>query len=468
MNIPLANKLTKYILILALMIILSTTLVSGSIPPASPFAGGTGSSSSPYQISTVDQLQEMKNYKSSHFILINDIDASGTRTWNSNQGFIPIGDHNSNIFTGSFDGRGYNITGLYIDNSGGYVGLFGGLSSDSTVENVSLVNVDITGSSGDTGGLCGIGYGTIANVSVTGNISDTYTIGGVAGQFWGNMNNSYFIGNVTGSNSRAGGLVGYCYGNINNSYAIGNVTSQDNVGGLVGIVGESATGSQFHNCYADVDVNGQHDLGGLIGCEDESDCTITNCYATGNVTGLSYYVGGLIGNNQADLDKCYATGNVVSTGAGANKIGGLVGLNYANIYKCYATGQVTGSATSHTVGGLIGYQTGKWMEDCYARGNVTGGDKVGGLIGENSDFDVYKSYSTGKVTGSTNTGGLIGSDNSGRGFTTRCYWDTETSGMTTSATSETGKNTSEMKTQSTYSNWDFPTVWDICYNATSS
>ena len=46
-----------------------------------------------------------------HYILINDIDASDTSTWNCGAGFKPIG----GIFNGSFDGRGYNISDLYIN-----------------------------------------------------------------------------------------------------------------------------------------------------------------------------------------------------------------------------------------------------------------------------------------------------------------------------------------------------------------
>lgn len=48
---------------------------------------------------------------------------------------------------------------------------------------------------------------------------------------------------------------------------------------------------------------------------------------------------------------------------------------------------------------------------------------------------------------------------------TDCYWDIETSGQTGSS-GGIGKNTSEMKMQATFINWDFDTFWKIEENET--
>jgi hypothetical protein len=53
---------------------------------------------------------------------------------------------------------------------------------------------------------------------------------------------------------------------------------------------------------------------------------------------------------------------------------------------------------------------------------------------------------------------LVGWNNGGT--TTNSYWDIETSGQSTSD-GGTGKTTAEMKTQSTYTNWDFVNIWAI-------
>src|SRR6056297_1049399 len=88
------------------------------------FAGGSGTEEDPYQISTVEELQEIKDYTDKHFIQINDIDASETETWNDGKGFVPIGDDVVH-FTGSYNGSDYIIDGLFINTTISYVGLFG-------------------------------------------------------------------------------------------------------------------------------------------------------------------------------------------------------------------------------------------------------------------------------------------------------------------------------------------------------
>ncbi len=64
--------------------------------------------------------------------------------------------------------------------------------------------------------------------------------------------------------------------------------------------------------------------------------------------------------------------------------------------------------------------------------------------------------------GRTRVGGLTGFIGTGGnvGTTISSYWDTQTSGQTTSA-SGTGKITAEMKTAATFTGWDFTTIWDI-------
>ena len=56
--------------------------------PVSVFAftgNGSGTELDPYQISNVDQLQEMNDDLDAYYILVNDIDASATSGWNSGE-----------------------------------------------------------------------------------------------------------------------------------------------------------------------------------------------------------------------------------------------------------------------------------------------------------------------------------------------------------------------------------------------
>lgn len=145
-----------------------------------------------------------------------------------------------------------------------------------------------------------------------------------------------------------------------------------------------------------------------------------------------------------------------------NYVGILVGYTFTTtIIKCYTSGQLNGQ---YGVGGLVGYFGGT-IENCFSHANVTGKGRVGGLVGNviNPTSYIKKSYSTGLVTVTPDAnlynGGLIGS-NDYPANVTDSYFDMNTSGQTISA-GGTGLTTSEMKTQSSYVNWDFTSIWGI-------
>ncbi len=326
----------------------------------SAFIGGT--SLHPFRISDVNELQFMSYDLSSYFELTGDIDASETTSWNSGEGFTPVG-NSSTPFTGIFNGNNYTISNLFIDRpSTNYVGLFG-YTSGAAIENVGLLNDNITGQS-EVGGLVGDNYGSssIDNSYATGSVSGSgENIGGLVGynRNSSSIDNSYATGNVIGGSDSyyVGGLVGdnYISSSIANSYATGNVSGYYSVGGLAGYSGHSTS---IDNSYATGSVSGSECVGGLVG-EIESENSISNSYSTGNVSGGSdsYYVGGLVGYNYySSISNSYATGSV-SGGSDSYYVGGLVGYNYgsSNITNSFAVGSVSGSTD---VGGLIGYDDG--------------------------------------------------------------------------------------------------------------
>ena len=229
-----------------------------------------------------------------------------------------------------------------------------------------------------------------------------------------------------------------------------NITGGTGVGGLVG----QTKISTVNNCYSTGSVNGNGgSVGGLVGSNIESsNSQITNCYSTCSVTGSSY-VGGLIGyNNSANVNKCYSTGNVSGVHETVGSVGGLIGYcDNSTVSNCYSTGNVT--ATGRSAGGLIG-QAGESsiITNCYSRGSASAGQGyAAGLIGADGNI-ITNCYSTGSVVDGYKCGGLRGGY---EGETINdCFWDINTSGMTYS-TAGTGKTTSEMKNQSTFTNWDF-------------
>ena len=100
----------------AAFFIFATMLQVAIAPLVSPakaaaFSGaGEGTSEYPYRIADCTQLQSINSAPSAYYILQNDIDCSGTSTWNGGLGFAPIPN-----FSGNFDGRYNTISGLTIN-----------------------------------------------------------------------------------------------------------------------------------------------------------------------------------------------------------------------------------------------------------------------------------------------------------------------------------------------------------------
>ena len=171
----------------------------------------------------------------------------------------------------------------------------------------------------------------------------------------------------------------------------------------------------------DVNVIGYDRVGGLVGLNAGF---ISNSYVTGHVYGHNI-VGGMVGENDKSIENSYSTGSV----EGSQTLGGLVGVNYSGtISKSYATGSVSGNID---VGGLVGYNH-KTIANSYATGNVNGNETAGGVVG-------FNDYSTGP---------------------THSFYDSDTTGQTDKGNG-TGKTTKEMKTSTTFSDWDFINDWYI-------
>lgn len=396
---------------------------------------GSGTALDPYVIWDVNDLQDVGNGApygtGDYYELGQDIDASATVGWNGGEGFIPL--CNWPVFTGSFDGKAYTISGLCINRPADlYQALFADIRGGAIVENVKLTGVSIAGDR-YTAGLVGYGENcTISNCSVEGSVSGGRPSGVLAGGLWTYMLTGCSSEGVLTANARYhGGLVGdSTFGTISNCYSIATINS-------------AVFGTQ---------------IGGLIGWSGNDD--IVDSYATGDiVTNGDRYIGGFIGNLWGgDIQRCYATGNVTAGDPASDEaygVGGFIGhsANPGTIRQCYATGDVLGhngalgDATEN--GGFIGQLDDIAISDCYATGAVASHDG-GGFAGTNNG-SIERCYATGLVTGGGDCGGLV----AGVGWNAAVdsYWDTETTGQTTSD-SGTGKSTEEMKTLATFAGWD--------------
>jgi len=335
-----------------------------------------------------------------YYFLMNDLDSTtagyeelASPTANGGNGWQPIGNF-TDSFTGTFDGQGYEIRDLFINRRDKYfVGLFSFVGEGGRIEDIGVVNAIVTGYD-NVGGLVGWSYGTV---------SDSYSTGSVTG-----TESAHEPGDVGG----VGGVVGINAGNVSHCYSTGSVTGYEVVGGLVGY----------------------------------SYGTVSDSYSTGSVTG-NEAVGGLVGFNHygGTVSNSHSTGTVT----GGASVGGLVGFNLAGtVSYSYSTSSVTGNSS----GGLVGFNAGT-VGNSYSTGSVTGYAIVGGMVGGNTGT-VDNSYSTGRVTGSEYVGGLVGYKL--KGIVSNSFWDTETSGQSTSA-GGTGKTTAEMQDVTTFSG----AMWDI-------
>lgn len=224
------------------------------------YSGGDGTSGNPWQITTLNQLQFVKDNLANYFIVMNDIDASSTSGWNGGAGFIPIG-ATGTPFTGGFDGNGKMISDLYISRSGtNGVGLFGVVTG--TITKVEI-DGDITGYD-NVGVLVGLAdTGSIITYSKSlGTVSGHNNIGGLIGRSNGTVYDCYSVVSTIAGTDSVAGLIGYIgSADIDRCYSIGNPSGTTNVGGLIGY----ATGSTVTDCYWDMTTSGESSSAGGTG-----------------------------------------------------------------------------------------------------------------------------------------------------------------------------------------------------------
>ncbi len=179
-----------------------------------------------------------------------------------------------------------------------------------------------------------------------------------------------------------------------------------------------------------------YNVGGLAG---ENDGTIIGAWSSTTITATSANaVGGLVGDNEGTITGSYATGSV----SGDTYVGGLAGYNAGTIANAYAIGAVKGV---YYVGGLVGYNySAKVISDVFATGAVIGTRYVGGLVGEN-DGTISRAYAIGAVSGTGSYfGGLVGYNYSS-GTVSNSYWDTETTGRSSSSGGGTALTTAQLQ-----------------------
>lgn len=277
------------------MLLFVTTMImpsmmwAKSITPIKP--NGEGTAENPYQIGNAAELywfaglvngtlEGVKKDASADAILTTDITVNkGVLDANKNlvseSDFIewtPVG-NDIYAYTGTFDGKGYTVSGLYFNNpNSSFVGLFGFIGANGKISNVrvfdSYFQFRMYGA-----GVCGINNGELQNCSNSSTVI-------------GNMEQG--IGGVCGENDY-GGIIENCF----NEGTVRATTEEGTFvfGGVGGVCGINEM-STIKSCYNTASVSGKYAVGGVCGISSRG--TTTNCYYLSNTD-----IGGIGGQDES-------------------------------------------------------------------------------------------------------------------------------------------------------------------------
>ena len=374
--------------------IMPTMMLAKSITPTTPKGDGK---TEPYQIGTAAELYwfaglvngtlvDVEKNASANAILTANITVN-TGVLDANKNLVsksdltewePIGARWS-PYTGTFDGQGYTISGLYFNNPhSSYVGLFGCIGANGKISNVGVWDSYFQFSALG-GGVCGVNYGTVRDCKNTGSVRGFSTIGGVCGlnEKGGIIENSFNEGTVSGTGDNAqqvGGVSGYNNGTIKSCYNTASVSGQESVGGVCGFNSVGTT----TNCFNEGTVSGQNFVGGV--CGNGCGVTTTNCFNEGTVSGQSH-VGGVCGYDyyyDGTLTNCYYLSDTATGGINGKDVSGKAEGKSIEQFKSGEVAWLLNGSTSVPTEGstLVWYQKLGDNADAYPVLKSTGDNTV--------------------------------------------------------------------------------------------
>ena len=394
-----------------------------------------------------DKLGEKTNILSYNFALKDNIDASSIENYEGIASKVDRDGKPTEAFTGTFDGRGFAIIGLDVNNDGTAdeknvkdAGIFGNIGvvrneegevvQTGTVKDLGVYSSKFTG--GDTAGaIAGRSEGTITGITTLGNRVEVTGKGATT-----EINRGTGAGNEADKPitvGAAGGIAGINAGTITNSHVSdtviagepGNTTGTELMtvaGGVVGInQGNGASIGDFATYW-------------LKGAPDVTSTSAVLTNVLENKNSNLHGLGGIAGINENGITNVAAFGVTNGTyGSQSNKsneyVGGIAGVNYFAIVGAYNESVVTGSSS---IGGIAGkndyrndlaqeyqgFYTGAEINNSVNAGSVTvigDGEYAGGIVGSNYGWVNY-GRNTGSVSGTNSVGGIAGLNAYGAGL----------------------------------------------------
>jgi len=227
--------------------------------------------------------------------------------------WTPIGNAETKLFKGTFDGNGYTITGLKIT-SGSYIGLFGYVGEGATIKNVNLVGASVSGES-RVGALIGriVGDATVSNCSVDS------------------------ASKVVGSGSNTGGLIGEAFGTITGTITV----NLDHLTNHAAVENTADAHSRAAGIIAQVT------RGAIV--------TISSCKNHGPIKTNNGYAGGIVaakqGSSKVSFENCSNAGALTGSYTGS-LIAWLVGGNWLSMTN---SGDARAAIGAVNISGTDGY-----------------------------------------------------------------------------------------------------------------
>lgn len=378
-----------------------------------------------YTINTVEELLGVTEYLERHLLdkevvitLENDItvnDTSDFSEWISSAekrekliNWKPI-----KYFTGTFDGKGHTVSGLYCCVDGSEDEYLDASMFYSIYEGATVKNLKVTDSlfystkERTTAVIASTNRGTVENCHTNAQV----------------YSNAMYVSLLVGS-TRDGGKIIDC-----SSAGVGINVESGNQTYLAGISSSLKEGSEIRDCVNYAELRGAFGvhIGGITASVSG---LVTGCANYGNIENEGNNVGGIVAqlhySTEARIERCVNYGSVSNVNKNFGSVGGIVGVHESgSVYRCENRGTVK---ATDCAGGICGTVTSEaTVSDCLNIGEVIGlenGDiwenMYGGIVGELSGGRIERCCNAGTVNSEEVAGGISGSA-SGNAFLEGCW-----------------------------------------------
>jgi hypothetical protein len=464
-----------------------------------------------------------RHYKQIRDLDLNDLRARVTPTeanWTPVDSMGP-----DKPFNGSYNGMGFSIKNMVVltgNNSSDRSSGFFGCLSEATITNVVFENAQVDYEDASNAGVLAgrIDNSTIDGVIVLNSrVSQASYMGGLVGfanastfkncsiqvilnspqanpsfyvgGFVGDSNYSSFqncqvqSSAITGKSTRIGGFAGNSDTSVFQNCRFQGTIEDATATYVAGFVGyaeqdEDLSADAFEACSVSASLIAQRDtstmdmlkIAGFLGFSNATkNLSFKNCVVQANieVPHYGFTAGGFFAEAYGlnTFNQCGFQGSITANSEESSDIGGFGGFAYnpatgeVNIQECYARFQINAGSNA-SVAGFLNIMDGNniLIKNCYAKGTIGTQAQAAGFLNMNTiDLvpDVSKSY----VAVSNTDHAFLYNFASFSLQTPYCYWDNQLTSTDQDHSTAEGKSTSQMKTQSSYSNWDFTNVWAI-------